>query len=934
LTVHDDDGSDIVTASVTGVSVTGNSYDLNEAQLLAMFSVTPNPVLDDVASGALSWHFASDPANFDALSEGEPLELVYTVRLDDGLGGIAEHSVVVNIIGSNDAPVIVGAIVSANLTQDSPVQPENQQLGAIGTIDFADGDIANAHDITFQADPANALGGIFSIEQLADSTGTGAGQLQWHYELDPVIAKGLAGQAVETFNVLVDDGNGGVVSQAISITVTGINDTPVLSGNAALLPAGAEDSAYTLHAADLLQGWTDAEGDALAVVNLRADHGSVVNNNDGSWTFTPAADYNGAVTFHYAVSDGEDSTPATLGLTLAPVNDAPVLTGTPATLADGTENVPYTVTASDLLAGWSDADGDALSVSDLAVDHGSVTANGNGSWTFMPAANLNGAVAFSYTVSDGSLTATSSASLTLDAVNDAPVAAAVDLGHALEDSAGITITAAQLLGGARDIDGDTLQITALSLSDPSQGQLSANVDGGWTFVPAANLNGAVAFSYTVSDGHASASSSASLTLDAVNDAPMATAVDLGHANEDSTGVTITAAQLLAGASDADGDTLQITALSLSDPSQGQLSANVDGSWTFVPAANLNGAVGFSYTVSDGSLTATSSASLTLDAVNDAPVAAAVDLGHANEDSTGVSITAAQLLAGASDADGDTLQITALSLSDPSQGQLSANVDGSWTFVPAANLNGAVAFSYTVSDGSLTATSSASLTLDAVNDAPVAEVATADSDAAALSETDAPVAVNGTLTIHDADAHDVVTTTVTAVSVTGNAHGLDNVTLLAMLTVSPNPVLNGTQTQTTATLAWQFNSGMETFTALSEGEVLKLVYTLRATDAQNASAEHTLTLTLTGSSEAPDIRVETGDSDGAGFEEGDSALTANGTLTVEDLDTGDIISATVTTVTTSGGEALELNDTALRAMLTLSPDPVLDGNQAAPTAPLA
>ncbi|WP_374090956.1 tandem-95 repeat protein [Methylomicrobium lacus] len=85
------------------------------------------------------------------------------------------------------------------------------------------------------------------------------------------------------------------------------------------------------------------------------------------------------------------------------------------------------------------------------------------------------------------------------------------------------MTAAQLLAGASDVDGDALHTTTLSLSDPAQGQLTANADGSWTFVPAANLNGNVAFDYTVSDGELSASSRASLTLDPVNDAPIVVA---------------------------------------------------------------------------------------------------------------------------------------------------------------------------------------------------------------------------------------------------------------------------------------------------------------------------------------------------------------------------------------------------------------------------
>jgi hypothetical protein len=75
---------------------------------------------------------------------------------------------------------------------------------------------------------------------------------------------------------------------------------------------------------------------------------------------------------------------------LAAVNDAPALTGTQATLVAGTEDTPYTLTEADLLAGFTDVDGDSLSVSDLTASNGTIRANEDGTYTFTPAANFNG----------------------------------------------------------------------------------------------------------------------------------------------------------------------------------------------------------------------------------------------------------------------------------------------------------------------------------------------------------------------------------------------------------------------------------------------------------------------------------------------------------------------------------------------------------------
>ncbi|WP_152971366.1 cadherin-like domain-containing protein, partial [Rhizobium ecuadorense] len=91
----------------------------------------------------------------------------------------------------------------------------------------------------------------------------------------------------------VTDGHGGSVPATQSFTLAAVNDAPVLSGNAATLAAGSEDTPYTFSAAELLAGFTDVDGDQLSVSGLSANHGGLVNNNDGSWTFTPDANYNG-----------------------------------------------------------------------------------------------------------------------------------------------------------------------------------------------------------------------------------------------------------------------------------------------------------------------------------------------------------------------------------------------------------------------------------------------------------------------------------------------------------------------------------------------------------------------------------------------------------------------------------------------------------------
>ncbi|WP_064681737.1 cadherin-like domain-containing protein [Rhizobium bangladeshense] len=521
----------------------------------------------------------------------------------------------------------------------------------------------------------------------------------------------------DTIQYTIKMSNGTLSVGTLTVVINGINDAPVLSANASTLSAGSEDTPYTFSTADLLAGFTDAEGDQMSVSGLTANHGALIDNNDGTWSFTPDANYNGPVNLSYTVSDGKGgSVPASQSFTLDAVNDAPVLSGNAATLAAGIEDTAYTFSTADLLAGFTDVDGDQLSVAGLTANHGALVDNNDGTWSFTPDANYNGPVSLSYSVTDGNGgSAPASQSFTLDAVNDAPVLSgnAATLSAGIEDTA-YTISAADLLAGFTDVDGDQLSVSGLSAN---HGALIDNNDGSWSFTPDANYNGPVSLSYRVSDGNGgSAPASQSFTLDAVNDAPVLSgnAATLSAGSED-TAYTISAADLLAGFSDVDGDQLSVSGLTAD---HGALIDNNDGSWTFTPDANYNGPVSLSYSVTDGnggSVPATQS--FTLDAVNDAPVLSGspATLAAGIED-TAYTFSAADLLAGFTDVDGDQLSVAGLTAN---HGALNDNNDGTWSFTPDANYNGPVSLSYSVTDGNGgSVPASQSFTLDAVNDAPV------------------------------------------------------------------------------------------------------------------------------------------------------------------------------------------------------------------------
>ncbi|MDN3919960.1 beta strand repeat-containing protein [Roseateles violae] len=343
---------------------------------------------------------------------------------------------------------------------------------------------------------------------------------QSNAQLDIASDQSMVGMTVRVVATTTDPFGGSTDFTSAAQTIANVNDAPTGAASA-VLGAGTEDQAYTVSAATLLQGFSDVDGDTLSVSGLSSNHGTVVNNGNGTFTITPTANYNGPVSLSYSVIDGNGgSIAASQSFTLAAVNDAPTGSAT-AVLSAGTEDQAYTVSEATLLQGFSDVDGDTLSVSGLSSNHGTVVNNGNGTFTITPSANYNGPVSLSYSVIDGNGgSIAASQSFTLAAVNDAPTgAASAALAAGTEDQSYI-VSAATLLQGFSDVDGDTLSVSGLS---SNHGTVVNNGNGTFTITPTANYNGPVSLSYNVIDGNGgSVAASQSFTLAAVNDAPVFT----------------------------------------------------------------------------------------------------------------------------------------------------------------------------------------------------------------------------------------------------------------------------------------------------------------------------------------------------------------------------------------------------------------------------
>src|SRR5207247_1261830 len=217
---------------------------------------------------------------------------------------------------------------------------------------------------------------------------------------------------------------------------------------------------------------------------------------------------------------------------------------------------------------------------------------------------------------DGSLdSSVATVSITVTAVNDAPVAA--NDSYSTNEDTPLTIAAPGVLGNDTDVDSATL--TAVVVSGPANGTLTLNSDGSFTYTPAANFNGSDTFTYKVNDGSLDSNiATVVLTINAVNDAPVAT-TDTYGTNEDGA-LAIAAPGVLAN--DTDVDSTALTAVLVAGPSHGTLNLNANGSFTYTPASNFNGTDTFTYTASDGSLSSSAATvSILVNSVNDAPIVA-------------------------------------------------------------------------------------------------------------------------------------------------------------------------------------------------------------------------------------------------------------------------------------------------------------------------
>ncbi|WP_227814678.1 cadherin domain-containing protein [Nitrogeniibacter aestuarii] len=631
-----------------------------------------------------------------------------SMTLTDGDGGTSTPTTIdINVIPVNDAPTISsnggGASAAVNVT-------ENQS--AVTTVTATDPEAADVLTYTLAGGADQSL---FSINS---STGVLTFNSAPNYE-SPADADT---NNVYEVTVQVSDGNGGTDTQAISVTVTNVNETPTLvslsnSTVAENTDTSAGYSVGSLSTTDPDAGdsftYTIVGGADQAVFSIGGAGSNELILTDGTLDFETQSSYSVIVR---STDAGGLTRDETFTVTVTDLNEAPGFTSSPVTGATEDAAYSYSITTTDPDSGASLTITATTLPSWLTLtDNGDGTATLSGTPTNSEVGNHNVVLQ----VSDGSLTDSQSYTVTVSNTNDAPTITSGATTNAAENQTGATTVTAS------DVDvGDTLSYSIIGGADQalfsinsSTGVLTFNSAPNYESPSDADTNNVYEVTVQVSDGNGGTDTQAiSVTVTNVNETP--TLVSLSNstvAENTDTSAGYSVGSLNTTDPDA-GDSFTYTVVGGADQavfSIGGPSANelilTDGTLDFETQSSYQVIV---RTTDAGGLTRDETFTVTVTDLNEAPGFTSSPVTGATEDAAySYSITTTDPDSGAS------LTITATTL--PGWLTLTDNGDGTATLsgTPTNSEVGNHNVVLQVSDGSLTDTQSYTITVSNTNDVP-------------------------------------------------------------------------------------------------------------------------------------------------------------------------------------------------------------------------
>ncbi|HEV8719169.1 MAG TPA: tandem-95 repeat protein [Candidatus Binatia bacterium] len=485
-----------------------------------------------------------------------------------------------------------------------------------------------------------------------------------------------------------------------SVTVN--EDTPVtITANA----SDADDPSLTF---SIVTGPSNGTLGSIAAPNCVAN--GIGSTCTATVPYTPNSNFSGSDSFSFKVNDGNfDSNIATISISVNTVNDPPVANATAASTNEDT-SVDITLSASDVdnagltfavVAGPTNGSLGALSSPNCVP-------SGNGSSctatiTYTPRPDFNGRDSFTFKVNDASAdSTTANVSITVNAVNDGPVAQGQSVATSEDTPVVVTLTTS---------DVDSAALSFAIVSGPARGSLGslstpnciatgagANCMATVTYTPGANISGLDSFTFKVNDGSLDSNvATVSITVNLINDAAVAVN-DFYNTGKD-TVLSIGAPGVLGNDNDLDSQSSSLTAVLVSAPSNAaNFTFNVDGSFVYTPNTNFTGTDSFTYKTNDGT-NDSNAATVTIAVLqaNNAPIA--TNDFYNTEKDTALSILTPGVLANDSDLDTPLAGRMAILIAGPSHAaSFTLNPDGSFDYTPTASFTGADGFTYKVNDG--------------------------------------------------------------------------------------------------------------------------------------------------------------------------------------------------------------------------------------------
>ena len=598
VTILEDSGEHILELTGIDAGADGGSQEMVLTATSDNTALVPTPVIgyeSPNATATLTYTSAAHTAG---------LATITVVLADDGgtdHGGVDQvtQKFTVEVTPVNDAPTAVND--EFFVVEDTPTV-----LDVLANDSDIDGDSLSVVGVS------TVTNGIASLSTNGVVTFTPTANFNGH----------------GTLTYTVKDPQGATTNATVSVTVTPVNDVPV-AGN---------DVATTNHnqpvTISVLANDSDADGNVLHITSIEnATNGTPTLNADKTVTFTPNSGFGGDGTFSYTISDGVGgqatalvtvsvNSPAPVTpppvtpppVTPPPVTPPPVtpppVTPPPVVVTVGNDAVSINQDASvtiSVLANDTAVEG-SLSLSGVSTPlNGTASINGNGI-VYTPNTGFHGTEAFTYTATNGSVSAEGTVTVTIIRSNRAPVA--VDDAIAMDFNTPFINISPEV--NDTDVDGDVLSV--IEVGEALHGSALLNADGTINYRPADGFIGEDTFVYSIGDGHgATAVGTIVVTVALPANAPLAVD-DVVETLEDQAVII----SVLGNDEQADGPDVQIDAVTT--PEHGSVTLNADGTLTYTPVLNFFGTDAFDYTLTNtvGPAT-TATVSVTILPVNDLPL---------------------------------------------------------------------------------------------------------------------------------------------------------------------------------------------------------------------------------------------------------------------------------------------------------------------------